>query len=729
MRTSTKLLAGALTSVALASTPAHAFFFFGGGEPDPSVRVLSGFPDFQDFPTPTATTLLVRNQSRAFAVGPIDFEVYLSADETLDDSDLLVGTRTLPFLFGRFAFPLFVDLDVPEGATVPGFNLIATVSSPADRNLDNNVAVSDRALRLIGGFTLTLLHSNDGESQLINAGAAAPEFGGLARFATLVENLKVRAEQDTDGFVLVSSGDTFIPSPELDASLNDGIIYDALGLDVLDYDAFIIGNHDFDLGPSFFADFIETFPSGESVFVSANLDFSGEPELQTLVDAGRIASGVIVDVAGRDVAIIGATTPDLPTISSPGAVEVIDEDGNGVNELSDVVIIVQDLIDQATEAGIDVVIFVSHLQGIDSDVEVISQLSGVDLAVAGGGDELQANEPILLVPGDAIAEAYPRLIEDVDGNAVPTVTTAGEYRYVGRGVATFDFKGNLRAFSGNPVRVSGVEPDAVEENAFIAENVVAPVKAFVDNLAAIIVGTSEVGLDGQRDSTGGIGIRNVETNLGNLIGDSFIFTANERAADFGAPLADVALANGGGIRNANIIPAGPISVADVNSILAFSNILVTVPDISAAQFKSLLERAVSGRPGESGRFAQIAGFTFEYDASFTAQEVTGSGADVIITVPGERVRTVTLDDGTPIVVNGQVVPGAPSVNIATVDFLATGGDAYPYQGAPFIPLGIQYNNALRNFIEAPTAQGGLGGLIPAAVYPLDGNFRTFDLTP
>ncbi len=723
MRTTTKLLAGVLTSAALVSTPAHAFFFFGGGEPDPTVRVLSVFPDFQDFPTPTATTLLVRNQARGFALGPIDFEVYLSADETLDESDLLVGSRTLPFLFGRFAFPLFIDLKVPDGATVPGFNLIATVSSPADSNPDNNVAVSDRALRLIGGYTLTLLHSNDGESQLINAGQSAPEFGGLARFATLVENLKQRAEKDTDGFALVSSGDTFIPSTELDASINDGIIYDALGLDVIGFDAFIIGNHDFDVGPGFFADFIEGFPSGESVFVSANLDFSGEPELQSLADASRIASAVILEVGGREIAIIGATTPDLPTISSPGAVEVIDEDGNGEPELADVVLIVQDLIDQVTEADIDIVIFVSHLQGIASDVEVISQLSGVDLAVAGGGDELQANEPVLLVPGDAIAEAYPRLITDADGNAVPTVTTAGEYRYVGRGVATFDFAGNLRAFSGNPVRVSGVEPDAVEENAFIAENVVAPVKAFVDNLAAIIVAQSEVGLDGRRDSTGQVGIRNVETNLGNLVADSFLFTARQRAATFGAPPADVALANGGGIRNSNILPIGDISVADVNSVLSFSNILVTVPGIPPAQFKQLLERGVSGRTfdagtgvtaGEEGRFLQVAGFSFTYDASRQAQQTSGSGANVTIDVSGDRVRNVTLDDGTPIVVDGVVQPGAPNVNIATVDFLAGGGDASPYRGAPFIPLGIQYNNALRNYLEAPTADGALGGLVDDA---------------
>jgi hypothetical protein len=34
------------------------------------------------------------------------------------------------------------------------------------------------------------------------------------------------------------------------------------------------------------------------------------------------------------------------------------------------------------------------------------------------------------------------------------------------------------------------------------------------------------------------------------------------------------------------------------------------------------------------------------------------------------------------VVNGVVVPGAPSVNLATTDFTASNGDSYPFRGAP-----------------------------------------------
>ena len=40
---------------------------------------------------------------------------------------------------------------------------------------------------------LTILHNNDGESQVINAGGGLEDFGGAAAFRTVVENLKWEA--------------------------------------------------------------------------------------------------------------------------------------------------------------------------------------------------------------------------------------------------------------------------------------------------------------------------------------------------------------------------------------------------------------------------------------------------------------------------------------------------------------------------------------------------------
>jgi len=70
--------------------------------------------------------------------------------------------------------------------------------------------------------------------------------------------------------------------------------------------------------------------------------------------------------------------------------------------------------------------------------------------------------------------------------------------------------------------------------------------------------------------------------------------------------------------------------------------------------------------------------------------------------------------------NGQVVDGAPTISFATIDFLANGGDAYPFRalGVEFENLTntITYQEALAYFISAPVGEGGLGGLISARRY-------------
>jgi 5'-nucleotidase len=169
-------------------------------------------------------------------------------------------------------------------------------------------------------FWLTVLHNNDGESQLINAGEGLEDFGGAARFTMLVRNLKFEAEHGPRsetlhrggkrGVIMVSSGDNFLAGPEFNASLDKGIpFFDSIAMDAIGYDAIAIGNHEFDFGPEILADFISGFVS-DAPFLSANLDVSAEPDLQDLVNAGRIAKSTVVEVRGERIGIVGATTPD-----------------------------------------------------------------------------------------------------------------------------------------------------------------------------------------------------------------------------------------------------------------------------------------------------------------------------------------------------------------------------------------------------------------------------------
>jgi 5'-nucleotidase/UDP-sugar diphosphatase len=136
-------------------------------------------------------------------------------------------------------------------------------------------------------FWLTILHNDDSESQLIDAGPGLEDFGGVARFATLAQKLRSGAQTDSDwrtkrGVILVTAGDNIFPGAELNASIAKGIpFYETIAMESIGYDASGLGNHDFDFGPDVLAEFISGFHS--LPFVSANLDFQNEPGLDMVL--------------------------------------------------------------------------------------------------------------------------------------------------------------------------------------------------------------------------------------------------------------------------------------------------------------------------------------------------------------------------------------------------------------------------------------------------------------
>jgi 2',3'-cyclic-nucleotide 2'-phosphodiesterase (5'-nucleotidase family) len=580
---------------------------------------------------------------------------------------------------------------------------------PGDEGVAEPVAKKSKV-----SFWLTVAHNNDGESQLIDAGTGSEDYGGVARFANVIK----RAEEEAlarwhGGFILLNAGDNFLAGPEFNESLQKGVpFYDSIALNRMGFDAMGIGNHEFDFGPDVFAKFIKGFDP-DVPFVSSNLNVRDEPKLDRLADKGRIVKRVVVEEQGHLIGIVGATTPLLPAISSPRDVTV-----------RNVAKSVQKQIDKLTAMGVDIIITVSQLQGIDEDMALAPMLTGVDIMISGGGNELLADPADLLIPGDDVAVfgPYPIWVIGGDGHKVPIVTTSGDYRYLGQLVAGFNDRGRLVTVKdpvSGPLRVSSlVNPDGVKPASYIQKNVVVPLEAAIAEAAANIVATSDVDLNGLREP----GVRTQETNEGNLIADALLWKAAELAPSFGMDPPVIALQNSGGIRNNSVIPAGDISELDVFGMVPFANFVTIVPDVTPETLKEILENAVSAAPGADGRFAQIAGFEFTYDRTGTAQVIDiDTGA---ITTPGTRIKDVTLDDATPIIVGGVVQPGAPNVDVATIDFLARGGDQYPFGDVPFTTLGTTYFQALLDYLVDE-----LAGSITAADYPEGGEGRITDVTP
>jgi len=620
-----------------------------------------------------------------------------------------------------------------------------------------------------GATALTLLHNNDGESSLlpssITVSGVTTTFGGVAAFKTVTDR-EIRGARDAGRSVIdVYAGDAFLAGATLTCSNPQdatGPVFDAIAQRRIAYDAHVFGNHEFDFTPTFLERFIREFADHEGrltqPFLSANLDFAAEPSWADLLAAdglivgeatdGRVVAraAVIVDpTTTARIGIVGATTPLLPTISSPRDVVVTSE------EIADTAPIVQAEIDRLTGLGVTKILVVSHLQDIANDVQLIGLLRDVDAAVAGGGDELLANVGDLLVPGDGaganpVVGAYPRVVSDADGKAVPVVTTNGNYKYLGRLELAFDADGIATVEGGGPKRVlvagGGAPADAVTPDPVLLAEVQNPVQSCLATLAATPVAETEVVFDRGRP-----GVRGRQANGGNLVADAWLDTYDRYAGNVGLPPRDarvIAIQNGGGIRDngSNFLPgagvAGVISRLDVLNMLPFDNTMVVVSGVSAAELKQILERSAASLPAQGGQFLQVAGLTVTYDVTFTANVTLTNGT---ITVPGERVREVSLADGTVLVTGGVVQPGAPDVSVVTNNFTAGGGDNYPtLAGKPRTTLrnagglAIPYELPVREYLAGFPIGAGALPLVPAsdtryAPYPTGGDTRITILPP
>jgi 2',3'-cyclic-nucleotide 2'-phosphodiesterase (5'-nucleotidase family) len=512
-------------------------------------------------------------------------------------------------------------------------------------------------------FELTVLHHNDGESALIPTDVNP----GAARFVADLQALQdVRSTRTQPrAAITISSGDNYLAGPRLQASFeNPDAFYDALVYTTAGFDAMTIGNHEFDFGPGVLADFIEA--SEDLPFISANLDFSSEPRLAALESEGRIAASTVVTKGGRDIGVVGATTTQLNSISSPGNVVV-----------SEVLPAVQAEVDALTAAGIDIILLSSHLQDLAEELELIPNLRDVDAVIGGGGAE-------------DLRDSWPLIALDADDNEVPVVTTPGDYQDIGKLVLNFDADGDLVSVGEESALLA--VPLEGPVNPFIVDNVEAPVAAYVAALADNVIATTEVPLDGRSP----IGVRTRETNLGNLMADGLLTAARQRAEQFNVPPADIALQNGGGMRQNRLIPVGPVTELDSFDIAAFSN-FVSVAQIDGVALKSALERSVSAQPGPGGFHGQWAGIRFTFDTSRPAQTV--DFLEGVVTSEGSRIRdaVVTRADGTTVtlVSEGVLVAGDEIFTIASIDFLLRdGGDGYFSLEAPFTTIGISYQRSL-----------------------------------
>ncbi|WP_404786995.1 choice-of-anchor I family protein [Altericista sp. CCNU0014] len=565
-------------------------------------------------------------------------------------------------------------------------------------------------------FVLELLHFADQE-------AGIPALDDAPRFSAVLAALKNQDLGDDglpDNTLVLSSGDAYIPGAFLNASqqaFGGQGRADILIQNELEVQAIAFGNHEFDFGTSLVANLLKpapasgtfpAYPGAAFPYLSGNLDFTTDANLAPLVTAdgqeastipGKIAASSVVTVNGERIGVVGATTPTLRSISSPGSVGIAPSPfgSNPTDaELDALAAVIQADVDAllAANPDIDKVILLAHMQQISIEQRLATRLSNVDIIVAGGSNTRLLDDNDVLRAGDTKQGDYPFFTTDKDGKAIAVVNTDGNYKYVGRLAIEFDASGNIVPASYDATVSGAYATDTAGVAALGAEALVDPeVQTIVDRLKTVVAeqdgaifGHTDVFLNGSRTD-----VRTQETNFGNLSADANLGIA--KAVD---PTVTISIKNGGGIRDnigfttfppGSTDPAdllklppqanplankeeGDISQLDITNSLRFNNGL-TLVTLTATQLLQTIEHSVAGTaPGATpGQFGQIGGLKFSFDATRPANDRVLSLA--VVDDSGTVLEEVVRDGN---------VSGNPdrTFRIVTLNFLANGGDGYPF---------------------------------------------------
>jgi 2',3'-cyclic-nucleotide 2'-phosphodiesterase (5'-nucleotidase family) len=363
-------------------------------------------------------------------------------------------------------------------------------------------------------------------------------------------------------------------------------------LNAIGLDVATFGNHEFDFGPAVLR---QRMSESKFTWLSANvLDrATGQP-------FGGARADMLVTAGGVRVGLFGLTMTETETSSSPGDTVEFRKPSAVALETSR----------RLRAAGAQVVVAVTH-QDMAAD-RSLATLPGVDVDVILGGHE---HEPLVAEEGRTLV-----------------VKAGADARYLVQVDVWLDAGGRLAERSWTFHEVSArISPDA---------EVTSLVQRYAQRMSReldIVIGSTAVGLEARRTP-----LRTRETNLGNFIADAVRARAR----------AEVALINGGGIRTERVIPPGPLRKRDINGLLPFTNVVVTV-EMRGRQLRDALEEGLAGIEREAGGFLQVSGVRVVYDAGRP---------------PGQRVRQVTVG----------AAPLDPDrvYTVATIDYLVRGGDGF-----------------------------------------------------
>jgi 2',3'-cyclic-nucleotide 2'-phosphodiesterase (5'-nucleotidase family) len=490
--------------------------------------------------------------------------------------------------------------------------------------------------------------------------------------------------------IAISAGDNIGAAPPISTEFEELPTIEALNLAKLDVSIF--GNHEHDRNIDHLNKMI-----GASEFQWVVSNYS-EGALDALKSGTKQAKNfTIIERGGVKIGVVGSNTPETIEQVFPGNLDY--KDATGAKKtivINPGVAGVNAAIAQAKAAGADIVIAALHqgwLENADGTAKglfntLASQIKGAAAIYGGHSHQTFAS----VIPGNV--RVAPTVLGQTRNAGVEYTRTQICMR--GGRVVGQSIQHVLRAAA--PAITTGVVSTVTTQDPTAA----AMVKKYKDQLSAKLdVRVGRVSGTFPRGGSPAVE-RSGETPMGNYIAD--LMRAKYKT--------DFAIQNGGGIRDTfparTYVPAatglvrtgtGPLDVTlgDAFTVFPFGNQLATTV-VTGANLWKALENGVGGNYPGDGRFPQVSGLKFSFDASKPI---------------GSRIVEVTRLDGTPIAKDSK------EYTLTTLDFLIYGGDGYLNV---FTPSQAKVQGALLDlFVEALRADLAAGKVtqVPA----LDGRIK------
>lgn len=379
------------------------------------------------------------------------------------------------------------------------------------------------------------------------------------------------------------------------------------------YDIAVPGNHEFDYGADAFLKLSE---KADFPYLCCNLFKNGESVFD---------SYTVKDAAGIKIGFVGITTPDTITASTPSYFQ--NDQGETVYDFlqgkshEKLYAAVQSAVDSARRDGAEIVYALGHM-GMKSSssvtyADIIENTNGIDVFLDGHSHD-----------SDTV------VMKNKDGKEVTRAAAGTKLNCIGYSfISGEEGLGDTGVWSWNN---SESAPELLGIRNAVSEKVAEALGKLSDKLNQVIADISytlTIYDPEAKDNSGNPVrmVRRAETNLGDFCADAILAQTQ----------ADIAIVNGGGIRTD--FKKGEITYGDVINVFPFGN-EVCVIEATGQQILDALEWGAQSVPDECAAFLQVAGMTYEINASIKSGCKRDENNMQLETEGERRVKNVIIGD-------------------------------------------------------------------------------------